>query len=70
MPRKPAAGAKAGEVYLEFVAQGAYVKVTAIDAATGTEVSIVGAANAPQEALQRTALAKLRFVLGKSQTRT
>ncbi len=69
MPPDPpkGAGEAAGEiVFFEFVSQGAYVKVTAIDAATGVEAVIVGAANAPRPALERTALAKLRFVLSKA----
>jgi hypothetical protein len=48
-----------GEVYFEFVAIGRNVKVSAIDAATGTEVSIVGPATAAQADLQRLALQKL-----------
>jgi len=68
--RRPPAGDRAGAsgnaIYFEFIPQGAYVKVTAIDGATGTEASIVGAANAPQSVLERTALAKLRFVLAKA----
>ncbi|MBI3435744.1 MAG: serine hydroxymethyltransferase, partial [Proteobacteria bacterium] len=34
--------------------------VAAIDAASGTEVSIMGPANAPRQDLERLALAKLR----------
>ncbi len=57
-------GAKgSGQVYLEFMVQGAAVKVTAIDAATGTEACIVGPANAPREALQQAVLRKLEYVL-------
>ena len=55
----------AGEIYFEFFPVGAYVKVVAIDAATGVEVSIVGASAADQATLERTALAKLRYVLEK-----
>lgn len=49
----------ANEVYFEFVAIGRNVKVSAIDAATGTEVSIMGPATASQADLQRLALQKL-----------
>ena len=35
------------EILIEFVVQGNSVKVTAIDAATGTEASIVGPASSP-----------------------
>ena len=48
------------EVYFEFIAIGASVKVVAIDAATGTEVSVVGPAGAAQSDLERLALAKLK----------
>ena len=49
-----------GEVYFEFVAIGRQVKVSAIDAATGTEVSVMGPATASQVDLQRLALKKLQ----------
>jgi hypothetical protein len=48
------------EVYFEFTAIGASVKVVAIDAATGTEVSVIGPASAAQADLERLALAKLK----------
>jgi len=49
-----------GEVYFEFTPIGASVKVVAIDAATGTEISVVGPARASQADLQRLALQKLK----------
>jgi hypothetical protein len=49
-----------GDVYFEFTAIGRSVKVTAIDAATGTEVSVVGPASATPAQLQQLALKKLR----------
>ncbi|WP_430512683.1 DUF6898 family protein [Pannonibacter phragmitetus] len=48
-----------GEVYLEFVPIGRQVKVVAIDAATGVEVSVIGPVNAAQSDLQALALRKL-----------
>jgi hypothetical protein len=48
------------DVAFEFIAMGRYVKVSAIDMATGREVSIVGDAAASEAALQRIALAKLQ----------
>jgi len=48
------------DVYFEFTTIGASVKVVAIDAATGTEVSVIGPANAAQSDLERLALSKLR----------
>jgi hypothetical protein len=47
------------EIYFEFTPIGRSVKVAAIDAATGTEVSIVGPATAPRADLQRLAMQKL-----------
>ena len=47
------------EIYFEFVAIGRHVKVSAIDAATGTEVSVMGPATASRADLQRLALQKL-----------
>ena len=51
------------EVLFEMSRVGAYMKIVAIDAQTGTEISIMGPANAPQEALKRQALNRLIFVL-------
>jgi hypothetical protein len=53
-------GNPAGGVYFEFTSVGTSVKVAAIDAATGTEVSVIGPARASQADLQRLALQKLR----------
>ena len=50
---------QAGEVYFEFVAIGRSVRVAAIDAATGTEVSVIGPVTAARADLQRLALQKL-----------
>ncbi len=53
------------DVYFEFVALGSVVKVSAIDAATGTEVSAMGPATASQADLQRLALQKLKARLAR-----
>jgi hypothetical protein len=53
------------EVLLEFQRVGSYMKATAMDAATLTEVSVVGPLNHSQEMLRRTVLAKLDYVLAK-----
>jgi len=44
---------------------GNAVNVTAIDAATGIEVSIVGAPSINEEVLKRNAVNKLNYVLRK-----
>jgi hypothetical protein len=49
-----------GGVYFEFTPVGDVVKVVAIDAATGTEVSVIGPARAAQADLERLALQKLK----------
>lgn len=54
------------DVIFEFQRHGAQVKVSAVDAATGTEVSIIGPALASPESLKQTALRKLDYVLAKA----
>ncbi|MEM1139359.1 MAG: serine hydroxymethyltransferase [Pseudomonadota bacterium] len=53
-----------GEVLFEFTPVGDYVKVVAVDPASGTEVAMVGAASATQGELERAALKKLEYRLG------
>ena len=47
-------------VFFEFTPVGASVKVCAVDAATGAEVTVIGPARASQADLQRLALQKLK----------
>jgi hypothetical protein len=54
------------EVYFEFTAIGRSVKVSAIDAATGLEVSVIGPASASQADLERLALQKLNARLNSN----
>lgn len=51
-----------GEVIVEFVRNGAYVKCSAVHAATGVEVSAIGPAAEPR-AVERVAIAKLKRAL-------
>lgn len=53
------------EVLIEFIPVGAYVKVTAFDTASMTEVAIQGPKNAAQSVLQNNALKRLEYVLRK-----
>jgi hypothetical protein len=53
-------GAEGGDVFFEFTAIGRTVKVSAVDAATGIEVSVVGPSSASRADLQRLALQKLK----------
>jgi len=74
VPRKPhergkgagRASAARGEVYIEFKQVGQAMKVTAVDAATGLEVVIMGPASAAQSHLQKVAVDKLKMQLKKS----
>ncbi len=52
-----------GDIIIEFYQVGAYVKVSAVDTATYTEVSIVGDPTRSEEALKRAAIRKLEYVL-------
>ena len=57
------------EVILEFHQVGAYVKVSAVDPVTLTEVSIVGNPAAGEAALRRAAIRKLEYVLERDGVR-
>ena len=75
MPHKPQDGGKdagqvfgkRGEVYIEFKQIGQAIKVTAVDAATGLEVIIMGPASAAQTHLQKVAIDKLKMQLKKAE---
>ncbi|WP_448189718.1 DUF6898 family protein [Azospirillum sp. sgz301742] len=54
------------EVLLEYVRLGPYMKVMAIDAKTGVEVSVAGPAVGCRELLTRTAISKLNYVMRKN----
>ena len=51
------------EVLIEIMQVGNAVKVSAVDPATGVEVSIVGSPSAGEETLKRNAVNKLNYVL-------
>jgi len=54
-----------GEVFIEYTQVGKIVRVTAIDATTGTEVTFQAPINTPPSDLKRTAVNKLNYVLQK-----
>lgn len=54
------------EVLFEFRPVGHYVKVSAIDPKTRTEISIVGDRKASNEELKRIAIRKLQYVIDKN----
>ena len=53
------------EVFIETKQIGAILRVTAIDAATGTEIVFQAPANTSREGLNRLAMNKLRYVMNK-----
>ena len=53
------------EIIIEFYPLGNFVKVSAMDTQSLTEISIQGPANASQETLKRNALKRLEYVLRK-----
>ena len=53
-----------GEVIVEFIRNGPYVKCSAVHAATGVEVSAMGPALEPR-AVERVAIAKLKRALSQ-----
>lgn len=58
-----------GDVFLEFQRVGQFVKVTAIDPESLTEVSIMGPPSASEDTLGRNAMRKLAYVLGRKSER-
>ena len=58
-------GGSGGEIFIEIVIQGNVAKATAIDAASGTEASVVGPASAPRATLAEAARRKLEYLLKK-----
>jgi hypothetical protein len=54
-----------GEILFEFLRMGKFMKAIAMDANTGTEVSVFGPAKGCNELLKRTAVSKLRMVMSK-----
>jgi hypothetical protein len=63
MPTRLSKGGR--EIFIEIVTVGAYAKVSAIDSATGTEISITGPAGADRSTLEAAAVRKLQFILNK-----
>ncbi len=54
-----------GDLYVEFIVQGTFVKVTAIDPRSGDEASVMGPSGASRAALSAAAIRKLRYVQQK-----
>ena len=58
------------DVIFEFTAVGNSVRVCAVDPETGLEVTIIGPVSASEDALRRTAMAKLRYALDRARRET
>ena len=56
------------EIYFEIVPIGNTVKITAIDAATGTEAVTFGPSGVSVEILKKNVLKKLDYILNKKAT--
>lgn len=56
-------GEMSEDVLIEYQVEGNYVRVSAMDAATLTEVTLIGDRRAGRETLKRNVLAKLDYVL-------
>lgn len=54
------------EVIIEFHPIGSFVKVTAMDVQSLTEISVQGPATAPESTLKNNALRRLEYVLKKN----
>ena len=63
MPTRLSKGGR--DIFIEIVTIGAYAKVSAIDSATGMEISVTGPADAHRSTLEAAAIRKLQFVLNK-----
>lgn len=55
------------EILFEYIRQGAYVKVSALEPETKTEVSVVVPAGLTERQMQIQALKKLEYVLKKQE---
>ena len=54
-----------GDIYFEYVAQGAYVRVSAIEPETKTEAIVVVPRGLSEEQMKYQALQKLMYILKK-----
>jgi len=55
------------EVLFEFIPNGNYVKVVAVDPVTNTEIILVGDRRSGKQMLQKAAVQKLEYVIAKRQ---
>jgi hypothetical protein len=57
-----------GEVIVEFIRQGGFLRCAAVDVDTGVEASAIGPVSAREAALERIALGKLKRALAARRT--
>ena len=65
-PSRPERG-PTGEVIIEFVRVGGFLRCAAVDVDTGVEASAIGPLSAGEAALERIALGKLKRALAARQ---
>ena len=61
-------GQRRGEVIVEFIRAGGFLRCTAVDVDTGVEASAIGPIAAGEAALERIALGKLKRALAARNT--
>ncbi|HEY2071844.1 MAG TPA: hypothetical protein VGG48_19950 [Rhizomicrobium sp.] len=54
-----------GEILVEFVVNGNFVKVSALDPVTGVEAVVIGPASAPRATMTAAVMRKLDYMLKK-----
>ena len=54
------------EVLFEFIPQGNYIKVIAVDPISNTEIVLVGDRRSGKQMLERAAVQKLQYVIKKN----
>lgn len=62
---RPAAMPVPGEIYLEYTTVAGHLRVVAVDADTGVEVTVVGPPGISQDDISRVAVRKLRRRLAR-----
>ena len=62
-PRPERPKTSRGEIIVEFVSAGGFLRCSAVDADTGTEATAIGPVSAGRAALERIALGKLKKAL-------
>ncbi|MBW3618336.1 MAG: hypothetical protein KY446_11455 [Proteobacteria bacterium] len=65
-PPRPRTGPSRGEIIVEFVQAGGFLRCTAVDVDSGTEASATGPVSAGKAALERIALGKLKRALARA----